>query len=152
MILKLYFKYFLYWLLFFQIARIIFILVNLGSAVDTEATDLLSTMWYGLPLDLSTAGYLMILPILGGIVSSIIRLDFTMPLRVYSMIILIILALIVGTDAHLYGYWGFRFDATPLLYLETPDIIVKSLSFKDFAIPLLISTMLPSGAETRVQE
>ncbi|MCD8293534.1 MAG: sulfatase-like hydrolase/transferase [Prevotellaceae bacterium] len=83
-------------------------------------TEWLRVIWHGLPLDCSLAGYLTVLPALFLILSA-----WTLsPLlrRVwcgYFLVVSIVLSLVFTVDVVLYGYWGFRLDATPLFYLFT---------------------------------
>ena len=93
-------------------------------------TDWFSVIGHGLPLDLSLAGYLTILPGLLLIASAwtdsrilqlIRRIDFT--------IISILLSCIFISDLGLYGYWGFRLDTTPLFYFfSSPKDALASVS------------------------
>lgn len=80
----------------------------------------LSVIWYGLPLDLSLAGYLTILPGLLLIASAWTKTNMLRKIRnVYFLIISILLSCIFIGDLGLYGYWNFRLDTTPLFYLAS---------------------------------
>lgn len=80
-------------------------------------TEWLGVMWHGLPLDLSLAGYLTVVPGLLFIcsawtVSNLLR-------RIwygYFAFVSVLLSVIFTVDLGLYEYWGFRLDATPLFY------------------------------------
>ncbi len=97
---------------------------------DVPGTEWLRVVWHGLPLDCSLAGYLTLLPALFLILSA-----WTLsPLlrRVwcgYFLFVAIVLSLVFTVDVVLYGYWGFRLDATPLFYLFTsPKDTLASVS------------------------
>lgn len=97
---------------------------------DASWTDYLSVIWHGLPLDLSLAGYLTVIPgllILASvwIVPEVIR----QVRRVYFLIISILMASIFVSDLGLFEYWGFRLDSTPLFYLfSSPKDAIASVS------------------------
>lgn len=97
---------------------------------DASWTDYLSVIWHGLPLDLSLAGYLTVIPgllILASvwIVPGVIR----QIRRVYFLIISILMACIFVSDLGLFEYWGFRLDSTPLFYLfSSPKDAIASVS------------------------
>ena len=79
-------------------------------------TDWFSVIGHGLPLDLSLAGYLTILPGLLLIASA--WTDSR-----------ILLSCIFISDLGLYGYWGFRLDTTPLFYFfSSPKDALASVS------------------------
>lgn len=93
-------------------------------------TEWLGVMWHGLPLDLSLAGYLTVVPGLLFIcsawtVSNLLR-------RIwygYFAFISVLLSVIFTVDLGLYEYWGFRLDATPLFYFfSSPKDAVASVS------------------------
>ena len=78
----------------------------------------LAVMWHGLPHDLTVAGYLTALPLL----LELGRIWMpgawhTAVMRWYIRIVLVPLLLVLFTDLELYTHWGFRLDATPLIYL-----------------------------------
>lgn len=78
-------------------------------------SDWLEAMWYGLPLDLSLAGYLAVIPGLLFIVS-VWTLSRTLH-RLwcgYFLLISFLLSLIFVGDILLYAHCGFRLDVTAL--------------------------------------
>ena len=93
-------------------------------------TEWLGVMWHGLPLDLSLAGYLTVVPGLLFIcsawtVSNLLR-------RIwygYFAFVSVLLSVIFTVDLGLYEYWGFRLDTTPLFYFfSSPKDAVASVS------------------------
>ncbi|MBQ8674245.1 MAG: sulfatase-like hydrolase/transferase [Bacteroides sp.] len=98
---------------------------------DVSCWDWLLTMWHGLPLDFSLAGYLTALPGLM-LLASAWTLSHVLR-RVwngYFLLIACLLSLVLVVDLALYGYWGFRLDATPLFYFfSSPRDAVASVSW-----------------------
>ena len=93
-------------------------------------TDWFSVIGHGLPLDLSLAGYLTILPGLLLIASAWTDSRILQLIRrIYFTIISILLSCIFISDLGLYGYWGFRLDTTPLFYFfSSPKDALASVS------------------------
>ena len=104
-------------LVLFVVQKPLFMLYHHSLYADTPFADWLQVMLHGVPLDLSVAGYLSLLPAL--------MLTFSiwgMPRflqqawNIYLWIVSLLMALIFTVDLGLYSYWGFRLDATPLFY------------------------------------
>ena len=107
-----------------------------------ELSELLSTFRHGLSLDISTAGYILILPLLVGVIGSIIAFNTRGFLKIYTIVVIILSSLLVGIDAQLYSYWGFRLDTAPLFYLRTPGTALGSLTWWDMSLPPFIAVIL----------
>lgn len=93
-------------------------------------TEWLGTVWHGLPLDLSLAGYLTAIPGLLFICSAWAVPDLLRRIWCgYFMFVSVLLSIIFTVDLGLYEYWGFRLDATPLFYFfSSPKDAVASVS------------------------
>ena len=108
------------------------IFASLSSTLYNKVswTDWFSVIGHGLPLDLSLAGYLTILPGLLLIASAWTDSRILQLIRrIYFTIISILLSCIFISDLGLYGYWGFRLDTTPLFYFfSSPKDALASVS------------------------
>ena len=91
--------------------------------------DWLRVMWHGIPIDLSVAGYLTLIPLLL-IVTGIWIKSFPVKriIQVYDALAALLLSVIFVGDAALYPFWGFKLDASVLFYLRTPKEAVASVS------------------------
>ena len=109
---------------------------------DASWSDYFSVMWHGLPLDLSLAGYLTTIPGLVLIVSAWTDSHILHRIRQwYFGFVSFIMASIFIIDLGLYGFWGFRLDATPIFYFFTsPKDAIASVSIWFILLGLL--TML----------
>ncbi len=98
---------------------------------DVSFGDYFRVMWHGLPLDLSLAGYLTAIPGLLLIASAWTDSSILRRIRqVYFGLISFVMACIFIIDLGLYGFWGFRLDATPIFYFfSSPKDAVASVSF-----------------------
>ena len=56
--------YSLFWLVFFFVARLIFIVAQYHVASHNNLGELLATFWHGSALDISTIGYYLLIPVL----------------------------------------------------------------------------------------
>ena len=128
------FFYSLFWLLFFFLARLIFIGTHFGEASQFALSSLIATFWHGIKLDLSATGYILLIPMLVIIPGIFFRGNwYRRFLKWYTYLIIVVSSCIVISDTLLYKYWGFRMDYTPLLYLKTPKEAAASVSFLQMA-------------------
>jgi phosphoglycerol transferase MdoB-like AlkP superfamily enzyme len=127
--------YFLVWTIFFQIARAVFLIYHLQKANTLNLKSVIGTFLYGLRMDLSMAAYITI-PICLFLLTSIVLPFFkkNISYKIYTAIVLVLLILIIGSDLELYNQWGFRIDATPLRYFNTPKEIWATVSH----LPLVV--------------
>ncbi|QNP51500.1 LTA synthase family protein [Hymenobacter qilianensis] len=83
---------------------------------------------YGLRLDASTAAYLCILPfvlLLGGNLAGP-RFPTDRLIRFYTAVMGVVVSAFTVADLELYRAWGFRLDATPLQYIDSPAEMMAS--------------------------
>ncbi len=97
---------------------------------DASISDFFSVMFHGLPLDLSLAGYLTAIPGFLLIASAWTNSSVLKRIKqVYFSIIAIVMSCILIIDLGLYGFWGFRLDATPIFYFfSSPKDAMASVS------------------------
>ena len=120
-------RYFLFWLLFFGLSRILFLGYHHSATAKLTWPTILSTFGYGLRLDASAAAYVCIVPFVLFIAGSLLpRLPLQKMLSGYSLVIGLALALLITADLELYRAWGFRLDDTPLQYLSSPKEMAAS--------------------------
>ena len=123
--------------LLFLLAKVVFMLCN-ASGHDVSVSDYFDVLRHGLSLDLSTALYFLIVPLLVSMVSLWTTKTKTKTktgtktivwvLRVYFAIISFAFALAFVADTSLYPFWGFKLDASCLMYLSQPEGITQSVS------------------------
>ena len=127
--LKTAFYYWLIWILIFQLARLAFSLYNIELSIKQSVFDLMKSFLYGLRMDISMSSYILIpfcvFQILGLYMKAFSKKEFYF---YYSSIILLPVLLIVFCDLPAYQAWGYRLDATPLKYLQSPKEAWASVS------------------------
>ncbi|TPE45801.1 LTA synthase family protein [Pontibacter mangrovi] len=119
--------YFLFWLLYFVVARAVFLLYHLDRSAELTSHEVINTFIYGLRLDASFAAYICILPFLLLLLTSLWQLSWvSKALRYYTYVLLGLLSFLLSVDLELYSHWGFRLDASPLQYLHSPAEMAAS--------------------------
>ncbi len=125
-ILKLYAAY----LLVFVAFKPVFILYNGSNGV--LFSDYLQVMAHGFAMDMSTASYFVVLPLLVTLVASWTKLQGK-GLKVFFYIYFGLAALAISTgllvDCVLYDFWLFKLDATVLNYIDSPKDVFASVPF-----------------------
>ena len=121
---------FLLWLLTFALGKLVFIAICRGSEAVSGA-DVAAIWWHGLPMDLSTASYLLLPTWLCFWVAStwpaLWRYLRWFLLVFHAIAAFAIVACIVG-DIALYPFWNFKLDATIWTYIDSPRDAVASVS------------------------
>ena len=127
--------YFFIWVLLFEVARLAFLLYHFARAKELPFRTAALSFFYGLRMDLSMASYILV-PVCIFVLASVFLPFFRKALvyRVYSWLVLFFILLIVISDLEVYQQWGFRIDATPLRYLNSPKEAWASISH----LPLLL--------------
>jgi phosphoglycerol transferase MdoB-like AlkP superfamily enzyme len=126
--------YFFSWVIFFDLLRLVFMLYHFDKTKTLSFGTILSSFWHGLRMDMSVAAYILA-PVCVFVLLSLFIHFFRRLLiyRVYTFVILLLVALISFFDLEIYKQWGFRIDATPLKFLNTPKEAFASISH----LPLL---------------
>jgi phosphoglycerol transferase MdoB-like AlkP superfamily enzyme len=121
--------YYLAWLGFFEIARLVFLLYHFTKTKELSFGTAAATFWYGLRMDLSIAAYFL-LPVCLFVLAGLFFAFFRRALiyKIYTWIILFFVLLLTISDLELFSEWGFRIDATPLKYLGSPKEAWASIS------------------------
>lgn len=122
-------KYFLFWIVFFFIARAVFLIYYFDRTVKLEPITIFKTFLYGFQLDASFIGYLSILPFLLIILSIFTtQKGILQAIKYYTYFAIVGNSLLLFIDTGLYAAWGIRLDASLLDYLNTPELMVSSAS------------------------
>ena len=121
--------YFLGWLLFFFITRLIFFFCNLFSIEGQNNEEFFLSFIYGLRLDISLIGYFLLPILLIGIITTLLGADafFKSSVKVITFLYAAIACIMLLVDTLVYPHWGVRLDATIYTYLNTPMEMLASL-------------------------
>jgi phosphoglycerol transferase MdoB-like AlkP superfamily enzyme len=124
--------------LLFVVQKPLFLLFHFDQAREFNFIDFLNIIWKGLPMDLSTAGYVIIIPGIIYLISIFSVKYLRLILNVYFLIISFIISAIFIPDSRLYSFWGFRIDSTVLAYIGSPKEVFANISWIESAMFLLL--------------
>jgi len=114
-------KYAVFWLLLFILGKVVFLLYEHNQSFELPWSDWLRILQHGFRLDLSTTGYILMLPCLVLALTSPWNAKTAgMILGVYTFLMIPVFLLITLVDLEAYKYWGTRLDSAPLRFLSTP--------------------------------
>ena len=132
-------RYYIFWIVFFLIQKPIFMLWQHSSMTDIRWYDCFAVMWHGLPLDLSVAAYITVLPALLLIASAWVSNDVVKRIiGIYSFVIMLIAWLVIIADNGTFPSWGFRIDKTVFFYLVSPKEVIATAPWWMWLIGLLL--------------
>jgi len=127
--LSFYLRYILFFLGIQMIFNITFLLIYQDLAQNIGMWDQLLALVYGLKLDVSLTGYILILPTFLLILFSIFRRGiFKIMIGLYTFLILLCLTPAYFSNLIIYRYWNFPIDRSIFYYISTPADMVASLS------------------------
>lgn len=134
----------------FVLQKPLFLFLEKGSAtqpVDNIFTELPAVIWHGLPLDLSMAGYLSVIPGFLSIAVVWLKRDLVKPImNIYFIIASLFITCSFLLNASLYPYWKYPLDSTPLFYFFTsPADAIASISIWQVILSVVILIVLTIG-------
>jgi len=114
-------KYFFFWIIFFLLAKLMFLAWNYDQSSLLSANEIIGIFWHGLSMDISTACYLLLLP--GLLLSFRTFLPVSFINRFvffYTLFILAVSSILMVLDLGLYPHWGTRVNVTIFNYINDP--------------------------------
>ena len=99
--------------------------------------DVADVVAHGLSLDLSTALYFFIVPLLMAVATIWVSVPRWL-YKAYVLLLSVAFALAFVADTSLYAFWKFKLDASCLQYLDTPTEAMASVSTGYLAVRLLV--------------
>lgn len=130
-------KYAIFWMLTFALFRLVFMVYQLKQTLQISFADFINVIVRGAWMDLSLTGYIVLLTsVFIGVLFFTNQKWLKGYLALQTLILLTIISVIFIADFELYRNWGFRIDATPLLYLKTPKEAMASM--KTFMIIVFV--------------
>ncbi|WP_017258338.1 LTA synthase family protein [Pedobacter arcticus] len=124
-------RYFIFWVLFFVLNKVVFELWNFKKLTEFSFIDILKTFGHGLHMDASMAGYFCALPFLLVIIAwffnkSSISLK---SIHIYSYILVVITAITAIIDVNIYREWGTKLNYKAIgFFIDSPKEAVASSS------------------------
>jgi phosphoglycerol transferase MdoB-like AlkP superfamily enzyme len=145
--LRFFFRYAIFWIAYFILARFFFLVYENSFSLQLSLKEIILVFVNGLRMDLSTTGYIMALVGLILTFTSITHGKWiNRIIKPFTIFVLIVTSVIVVVDMELYKNWGFRMDATPLLYLNKPKEAMASTSlWLEIVLVLFITSLVSLG-------
>ena len=145
--LRLLFRFGLLWLIYFLLARLLFMVYNISLFKTLSLTDWLGAFYYGFKLDLSVTAYFLTVAALVFAIDNFIRSRVSIVfLQLINGLFLFLSTVIVVVDIELYRNWGYRMEVTPLVFLKNPGEAAASTNTGIYL--LLIALLLGLGIST----
>ncbi len=139
--------YFIYWMLFFILARSIFIIYHHVKTTALSAGEILNVFLYGAKMDASFTAYICIFPFASFLIQAfLLKFNYQKWVHYYTIILIVLISILTITDLEIYKVWGYRLDNTPLQYFNNPTEMVASASAVPFflLIFILVATIVLS--------
>ncbi len=144
-----FFRFFLFWLLFFALDRFIFMFIFHKKLRDLPLNEKAATYYHAQRLDFSMAAYLCIIPLI-----FYIFLLFTNRTKVnikwisiYNRAFAVIFSLISVANFNIYREWGSKINAKALGFLiDTPNEALASSASSPLLLTLLILVLMIGSA------
>ncbi|MCC7245609.1 MAG: hypothetical protein IT269_08020, partial [Saprospiraceae bacterium] len=142
------FRLAIFWLLFFFVFRLWFVLWLFSRWSDKHPLSVWPSFYHALPLDMSMAGYLMLVPLLlwaaGQVAGARAQPFFEKSIHWFNYLLVGVLVLVFGANIFLYEEWDTLLNHRALAYMRTPRALLDSMSgvFKVVSVLLYVSFLL----------
>lgn len=138
-----YFLYFLYWILFFVVAKVAFLGYHFHLTKTLAGIETVKVFLYGLRMDASFTAYICIFPFVLFFIKSIFtKFPVKKIVRIYTIVLIVVVSFLITADLELYSAWGYRMDATPLQYFNSPKEMAATVSTAPLFLLLIIFILL----------
>ena len=135
----LFLKYYLFWIVFFQLQKLFFILVQYKQMGEISLTDCVQVLLHAFPLDLSVASYITALFGLLIIVSNwyigkcIPRISHIITSLLLGTVILVFIG-----DTGTFEYWGYHWDKSIFTFLQSPQEVLACALWWQWILAVLL--------------
>lgn len=142
-----------FWLLFFAAFRLWFVLWFRSEWSPENPSSVWLSFWHALPLDLSMAGYLLVLPVILSFGISAFRHFVQHPtstvqhppviIQGFNFLLISVLVFVFGANVFIYEEWHTLLNNRAVEYLSTPRALLDSMSlgFKIGAVLLYVGAV-----------
>ena len=125
---QLYFlRQFVFWLVFFQLNRAVFLICHWDKTADAPFGEVISAFWHAAYLDISTACYITTLSFL--LISILAFTGFNLFNKInewYSYLVISSVSILVACEVGVFGEWETKLSYKAVLYLENPGEMFRS--------------------------
>lgn len=139
--------YALFWLMFFEFSRMLFLVYNHTLTAGLDWGTIFQTFVSGFSHDASMIGYIVELTLILLCVSIFVKDNGKIKIALNALTLLLLVpgAIITVCDAELYRNWGYRMDSSVLQYLATPKEAMASTPLWHIALLFLLVVAIVAG-------
>lgn len=138
-------RFFLFWLLYFLLDRLLFVCIYLKNIPDAAFLETAAVFYHALRLDLAMAAYTAIVPIIyfmGLWLRGKDRIGFNW-LTIYQKTLIILFSIIGVVNINIYREWGSKVNAKAIEFaVFTPNEALASSESSPFLFNLFILALL----------
>lgn len=141
-------RFFLFWLLFFFIDRLIFLFIYKDKLAALPSLEVAATFYHAIRLDLSMAAYLAIIPLLSFVFWFLskrksVRLNW---LSTYNKVLVIIFSILSIVNFNIYREWGTKVNAKALGFaFTTPNEALASSASSPIGLSIILLILLSAA-------
>jgi len=137
-IISFFLKYYIFWIGYFLLFKIIFLLYNFGQTNSLSWNEIIKVFSFGKRMDLSSAAYLTMIPGIFMACSTFIKPEIIgRIIKWYTFLILLGITFLGILDIVLYPSWGTRLNAQILPYLANPKGMISCVNFWELSIIII---------------
>lgn len=127
---KAFFLLIIFWILLFDFQRLLFSIHNLGELEGVSFWQWLGTFFYSLRLDLASAGYLSLVPMLFVTIHLFVGKKWTKRLfTIVLMFFAVLVALIHAGEINAYPEWKHKLTSRVFMHLSNPDEVARTADY-----------------------
>jgi len=141
-------RFLAFWILFFFLDRLTFLIINFKKIAMNPIMEIMATFFHAIPLDISMAGYLMILPLLGYIFYLFSgRNEISIKwISGYNTTLIVLFSLISVINFNIYREWGSKINARAVGFaIYTPNESLASGASSPIFLSLFVLAILIAG-------
>lgn len=125
-------RFFLFWILFFFLDRLIFLIYFSDKLINLSLRDIAATFWYALRLDSSMVAYISAIPLVIYIIFLFLNPNYLLRStgKKYVIFLLTVFSIISAFNLNLYREWGSKINyrALDLAFNSTAEAVVSGSS------------------------
>jgi phosphoglycerol transferase MdoB-like AlkP superfamily enzyme len=141
-----FFKTLVFWLLFYDLLRILFLWYERAYLSDVSFGSILAVFGYALRLDLSMTAFILSIPFILWLLQSIIRKRWIdLAISIYMFLMIFVFTVITMAELGVYDEWKTKLHYKALLSLAHPSEVIKTAETGTFILLLLLLAGLSFG-------
>ena len=139
----LFLRFYLFWIVFFQLQKLVFVLVQYKLMGDITFVDCLQVMAHAFPLDLSVASYVTAVFGLLMLISNWVDIKIIRYIsHTFTAIILGVALFVVIGDNGTFPFWGYHWDKSIFSFLQSPQEVLACAVWWQWILATILFCLL----------